>query len=117
MRLVGPHNPYAAMLACVATVILFTRAAWAGGWPMPPGTSQIIVRATQSRADTRFDPAGKRQDILPYRKREVSAYGEYGLLNELTLIGEIAWKEDRKDWHAGARFIDKGVSRIKLGVR
>ena len=84
---------------------------------MPPGTSQIIIRATQSRADTQFDHAGKRQDILPYRKREIAAYGEYGLFKDLTLLGELAWKQDRKNWHAGARFTNQGLSRTKLGFR
>ena len=84
---------------------------------MPPGTSQIIIRATQSRADTQFDHNGKRHDILPYRKREIAAYGEYGLCENLTLLGELAWKEDRKDWHAGARFTQRGFSRAKLGFR
>lgn len=84
---------------------------------MPPGTSQIIIRATQSSADTQFGHDGKRRDILPYRKREIAAYGEYGLFKDLTLIGELAWKRDRKDWHAGARFIHQGFSRTKFGIR
>lgn len=110
----GPRFPYAAALACTLAT---SDAALAGGWPVEYGSSQIIIRATQTRADTQFDHAGKRQDVLPYRKREISAYGEYGLLEDLTLVGELAWKEDRKNWHAGAAFTDKGFSRVKLGFR
>lgn len=112
----GPHIPYAAVLACAAAMVCAPDAL-AGGWPMLPGTSQIIIRATQSSADTQFDHMGKRQDVLPYRKREIAAYGEYGLFDDLTLVGELAWKEDRKDWHAGARFTERGFSRLKVGFR
>ena len=96
---------------------VFAPGARAGGWPLPPGTSQIVIRATQSSADTQFLHDGERRDILPYRKREIAAYGEHGLFKDLTLLGELAWKQDRKNWHAGARFIDQGFSRAKLGIR
>ncbi|NIJ40174.1 hypothetical protein FHS78_000429 [Parvibaculum indicum] len=96
---------------------VFAPGARAGGWPLPPDTSQIVIRATQSSADTQFSHDGERRDILPYRKREIAAYGEHGLFKDLTLLGELAWKQDRKNWHAGARFIDQGFSRAKLGIR
>jgi len=113
---VGPHISRAAVLACTA-ILACAPDAHAGGWPVPPGKSQIIIRATQSSADTKFDHNGRRYDILPYRKREITAYGEYGLFKDLTLLGELAWKQDRKNWHAGARFTSQGFSRAKLGVR
>lgn len=90
--------------------------AGAGGWPLAPGTGELIVPVTRSTADERYDGAGNKQWKPRYTKLEVAPYGEYGLTGSLTLVGEFAWTSDETDFF-GTKFRERGLTRVKAGGR
>lgn len=90
--------------------------ALAGGWPLEPGTGEIIVSVSRMTAGERYDQNGNKIWKSHYTKHEISPYGEYGLTKNLTLIGEAAWSRETTDFF-GLTFEDRGVSRVKAGAR
>ncbi|MCF8470837.1 MAG: hypothetical protein K9G30_08630 [Parvibaculum sp.] len=88
----------------------------AGGWPLAPGSAEIITSATRLRTDQRFDGEGKKRWTSRYTKLEISPYMEYGLAENLTLVGEAAWTRETTDYF-GTTFKNEDVSRLKAGAR
>lgn len=104
------------MLVCIATSIAFAGDTRAGGWPLPAGTGEIILTGSRLTAGERYDSDGHKRWTSRYTKYEISPYAEYGLLDDLTLIGEAAWKRETTDFF-GMKFEDSGFSRVKAGAR
>ena len=102
--------------ACVVASVLVAADAHAGGWPLAPGSAEIITSATQLRTDQRFDSQGNKRWTSQYTKLEISPYVEYGLGESLTLIGEAAWTRETTDYF-GTEFKNEHVSRLKAGAR
>ncbi|MBX3488314.1 hypothetical protein [Parvibaculum sp.] len=103
----------------MALVVAFSLAAGnaqGGGWPLAPGTGELIVPVTHMRAGERYDGSGKKQWKPRYTKIEVAPYAEYGLTSRLTLTGEAAWAADKTDFF-GMNFRENGMTRIKAGAR
>lgn len=63
----------------------------------PEGAGQIIAQVEFSQADRGYDGYGRPVAIRAWRKVEVSAWGEYGLTDSITLIGEPSWRSFRAD--------------------
>ncbi|MBI1262848.1 MAG: hypothetical protein GC184_14100 [Rhizobiales bacterium] len=88
----------------------------AGGWPLAPGATQIIIPVTSTTAKSRYDAGGNKIRASPYRKWEIAPYVEYGLTKSLTLVGEAAWTSDKTNYF-GTSFRNEGFTRAKLGAR
>lgn len=86
-----------------ALFILLTSTVWAGAWTMPQG--KLYTRVAYSEYDSQrffnengtskaYSPgdAGKKR-AFDYDEQTWSIYGEYGLLDNLTLIGSLDYKE------------------------
>ena len=69
----------------------------------PEGTGQIIAQMGFARSHGVFDAFGQPVTARAWRKIEVSAWGEYGLTDSITLIGEPSWRSFRMtklyDWN------------------
>lgn len=105
-----------AVLACIAVGIAFAGETRAGGWPLPAGTGEIILTGSRLTAGERYESDGTKRWTSRYTKYEISPYAEYGLLDDLTLIGEAALKRETTDFF-GMNFEDSGFSRVKAGAR
>ena len=88
----------------------------AGGWPLAPGTGELIVPMTHMTAGERYDGSGNKQWKPRYTKIEIAPYAEYGLTPRLTLTGEAAWVTDKTDFF-GMNFREQGLTRLKAGAR
>lgn len=106
----------AAILTAALAVLLWVSGARAGGWPLEPGTGEVIVSFTRLSADKRFDSDGTKRWTSHYTKLEVSPYAEYGLTNWLTLIGEAAWSRQETEFF-GTEYASEDVTRLKAGGR
>ncbi|MDZ4380355.1 MAG: hypothetical protein U0942_03335 [Parvibaculum sp.] len=95
---------------------LWTSGAQAGGWPLEPGTGEVIVSLTRLSADERFGPDGTKRRTSRYTKLEVSPYAEYGATTWLTLIGEAAWARQKTEFF-GTEHSDEDFTRLKAGGR
>jgi hypothetical protein len=94
----------------------FAEEASSGGWPLAAGTGEIIITGSRLTAGERYDSDGNKRWTSRYTKYEVTPYVEYGLSDDLTLIGEAAWRRETTDFF-GTTFEDKGFSRLKAGAR
>ena len=106
----------AAILPAALAVLLWAGDAQAGGWPLEPGTGEVIVSFTRLSADERFESDGTKRWTSHYTKLEVSPYAEYGLTNWLTLIGEAAWSRQETNFF-GTEYADEDFTRLKAGGR
>ncbi|MFN4355070.1 hypothetical protein [Parvibaculum sp.] len=105
-----------ALLAGMAASMTFVAETHAGGWPLPAGKGEIILTGSRLTANERYESNGKKRWTSRYTKYEISSYAEYGLFDNLTLIGEAAWKREKTDFF-GITFEDDGFSRVKAGAR
>ena len=87
-----------------------------GGWPLPKGETEVILSISRLSADERYDSSGDRRWKSNYRKLEISPYAEYGLGDELTLIGEFAYMRESTNFF-GRKIGNDAFSRLKLGAR
>lgn len=92
----------------------------AGGWPLAPGTGELITTVTRMRANERtedkVDLTTGKVSPYRYRKTEISSYLELGLFDSLTAIGELAHTKERSELIVGT-FENNGISRLKAGFR
>ncbi len=76
--------------------------ALAAAWTQAKGKAQLITTLSSYASDRYFDLAGKRQPQSTYAKQELSAYGEYGIEDWLTLGGTAfiarAEHNDEDNW-------------------
>ncbi len=91
------------ILGCIASGV-----AYAGAFMQAPEHGQVIAELGFSEAGVAYDAFGREGAIPSWRKFELSAYGEYGLADWLTLIGEPSWFAFRAK--------PPGVSRTRLGA-
>lgn len=97
-------------------ISLWASGARAGGWPLEPGTGEVIVGFTRLSAGERFDAGGTKRRTSRYTKLEISPYTEYGITNWLTLIGEAAWSRQETEFF-GTKHSDENFTRLKTGGR
>ena len=100
----------------LAGFILQTCTAFAGGWTHPRGKGYFKLNEQIIRSSSYFQPSGDKIDITDQSRYTTSLYGEFGLVERLTLVGYIPFyqhiSEDRHgadaktgtgDWELGAR--------------
>ena len=102
--------------AMLAGFILQTCTVFAGGWTQAPGKGYFKLNEQLIKSDSYFQPSGRKTDITELSRYTTSLYGEFGLVDRLTLVGYIPFyqriSEDRHgsetktgtgDWELGAR--------------
>ena len=72
--------------AAIASAIIAGGGARAGAFLEPPGQGKVIITASFAQSLRAFDARGRVIAAGGYRKMEVSALGEYGALENLTLV-------------------------------
>lgn len=90
--------------------------AFAGAWTLPQGDAKTIVAATYSQASRDFGPSGRREPRSDFRKTEISAYGEFGIADEVTLTFSGAYRSERVT-DVGFSQSRVGPTRINAGAR
>ena len=103
-------------IALLAGFILQSLPTYAGGWTHPRGKGYFKLNEQLIRSDSYFQPSGDKVDITDQSRYTTSLYGEFGLVDRLTLVGYIPFyqriSEDRPgsdsktgtgDWELGAR--------------
>ena len=93
---------------CVLMALFAPSAAWAGAFMQALEHGQVIAELAFSEAGRAYDAFGRAAAIPAWRKFELSTYAEYGLTEQVTLIGDPAWFTFRAK--------PPGVSRTRLGV-
>lgn len=63
--------------------------AWAGAWPLAPGTTQAIFKYENGRASDGLDADGSRVAIPHVADDDLSVFVEHGLTSRLTLQGQV----------------------------
>lgn len=99
-----------------AELMLQTCAAFAGGWTHPRGKGYFKLNEQIIRSDSYFKPSGKKELITAQSRYTTSLYGEFGLVDRLSLVGYIPFyqrisedgpgsntKAGTGDWELGAR--------------
>ena len=102
--------------AMLAGFILPASTVFAGGWTHAPGKGYFKLNEQLIKSDSYFQPSGRKTDITELSRYTTSLYGEFGLVDRLTLVGYIPFyqriSEDRHgsetktgtgDWELGAR--------------
>lgn len=90
--------------------------AFAGGWTQPRGNGYFKLNEQIIRSDSYFKPSGKKELITSQSRYTTSLYGEFGLVDRLSLVGYIPFyqrisedgpgsntKAGTGDWEIGAR--------------
>ena len=103
-------------IALLAGFILQSLPTYAGGWTHPKGKGYFKLNEQLIRSGSYFQPSGDKVDITDQSRYTTSLYGEFGLVDRLTLVGYIPFyqriSEDRPgsdsktgtgDWELGAR--------------
>lgn len=118
-------------IGILAVFILQSGAAFAGGWTHPRGKGYFKLNEQVIKSDAYFQPSGRKIDITDQSRYTTSLYGEFGLVDRLTLVGYIPFyqriSEDRPgsdaksgtgDWELGARIglLTKGPTVVSIQV-
>src|SRR3954451_23627826 len=109
-------------LACLrilgfGAILIATAAAQAGPWLEPPGQGQVILGGSFSDSLRAFDLRGRLAPVTPYKKFELTAYVEYGAMEQVTLIAAPSVLDFRAkppgQSYAGMGVVEAGA-RLKL---
>jgi len=115
------HRLVQLLLSTSLLLILMTTSVWAGAWTMPQG--KLYTRLAYSEYDSQrfFNENGtthayapndefknKRRDF-DYDEQTWSFYAEYGILDSLTLIGSVDYKETEWTYQSNGRKLVDGV--------
>ncbi|MBV8849961.1 MAG: hypothetical protein JOZ16_10310 [Methylobacteriaceae bacterium] len=97
--------------------LIFTAGAQAGPWLEPPGQGQVILGGTFSDSLQAYDANGRLAPISSYKKFELTAYAEYGAMEQVTLIATSSVLDFRAkppgDSYAGMGVAEAGA-RVKI---
>ena len=83
------------MSKTILTVIMITGvfyqtcSAYGGGWTQPHGKGYFKLNEQLIRSDSYFQPSGEKVPITDQSRYTTSLYGEFGLVDRLTLVGYI----------------------------
>lgn len=97
-----------------ALIALVPGFGWASAWTQPPGAGFAAVTVAFTEAARRFDRDG---DLVPdpgFSKWESRAYGEYGLAEGLTAVGQVTLQRKTLGAGGGAR---TGLEFAEAGLR
>jgi hypothetical protein len=105
------------LFACI--VLFITENCFAGAWTANKGSMYQKLSANFYYADQRFDQNSDTVDFSDngeFTDNNISYYGEYGILDALTVIGSFSykWLEDETDY---VRSKTNGFSDLELGLK
>ena len=102
--------------AMLVGFVLHTCTVFAGGWTHPRGKGYFKLNEQVIKSDAYFQPSGDKIDITDQGRYTTSLYGEFGLVDRLTLVGYMPFfqriseegpggdtKSGTGDWELGAR--------------
>lgn len=89
--------------------------AHAGAFVLEPGEAKLFATAFAMSGDQYFDADGDLRKRERFKKRELQLYGEFGLLDGVTLFG--AGGLQRIVARDRGRHVREGVARSELGLR
>ncbi len=107
------------MLLIVCFAFFINENCFAGAWTANQGSMYQKLSANCYYADQRFDKDGDTADFSDngeFTDNNISYYGEYGILDSLTVIGSFSykWLKDETDY---ARSKTNGFSDMELGLK
>ncbi len=118
-------------VALLAGMLLQAGTAFAGGWTQPRGKGYFKLNEQIIRSDSYFKPPGKKEIITAQSRYTTSLYGEFGLVDRLTLVGYMPFyqrisedgpgadtKSGTGDWELGARIglLTSGPTVVSLQI-
>ena len=80
---------YLVMLFSIIFIFLFSKSLTAGAWTQQKGKGYFQIGSQILRANQFYEPGGNKIDITTLGDYTVTFYGEYGITNDLTVIGSI----------------------------
>ena len=110
-------------IALLAGFILQSFPTYAGGWTHPKGKGYFKLNEQLIRSDSYFQPSGDKVDITDQSRYTTSLYGEFGLVDRLTIVGYIPFyqriSEDRpgSDSKTGTGSLEPGLGCSPIGPR
>lgn len=125
----------AVVIAAIFLILATSGTVWAGAWTMPAGKLYTRMAYSEYEAQRYFYADGSSKAYAPrdgkqrdfdYDEQTWSFYAEYGLFDNLTLIGAFDYKETEWTFQSGGRngfvAVDKttkssGLADIKFGIR
>jgi len=99
-------------------VIFCAQDAHAGAWLQPEGASYVKLTLLGQNADQRWNCRGGDEPADPagdYESLQVFGYGEYGLLDWMTLTGSWAYKNQSIE--GSSEYGTKSTGDLRLGCR
>ena len=105
------------MAACL--VLLSAATLYAGAWPQGKGKSYHRFAANYYLADEEYDNDGDSRDMPlngEFRDFNLNYYAEYGIFNQLTILGSLYYKDIQKDNDAITTKTN-GLGDLDLGLR
>ena len=109
-------NRLIAVTLMTAALICYSTLAHAGGWTQPQGKGYFKLSQQIVRAESLFPATGFKTEIPTVSGNTTSLYGEFGLLDRVTLVGYMPFYSN---FSVDAEGLDSttGVGDWDLGVR
>ena len=104
------------LAAMLAVFILQASKVFAGGWTHAPGRGYFKLNEQLVKSESYFQPSGRKTDITELSRYTTSLYGEYGLVDRLTLVGYIPFYQHISEDRPGSE-AKTGTGDWELGVR
>ena len=107
------------ILTAICMVFIGAGSVYAGAWSQEKGASYHRLAGNYYFADKEFDTDGDSQSMTDngeFTEYNLNYYGEYGILNTLTVFGSFYYKDIERDddyWN----YQTNGVGDVDLGLR
>lgn len=88
---------------------------WGGAWTQPKGKGIVIATLAQTEAIERYGPSGQTEPFN-FERLELRAYGEFGLTDRVTILGQAEWREKTFDSFPFP-VSTEGLGRFDVGAR
>lgn len=102
-------------VAIIPGVALFPAQTKGGAWTQPEGAGIFISKVEYATASASFDGAGEPAEGEFY-KLHAEAYGEYGLIDSVTLVGQVDYDTSWLDTE-GEAAMSEGIGRLGAWAR
>ena len=122
-------NKFVSAILFTAALVCYSTLAHAGGWTQPKGKGYFKLSQQIVRAESLFLATGSKTEIPTVSGNTTSLYGEFGLLDRVTLVGYMpfysSFSVDAEglgstsgigDWDVGVRFgiVTEGSTVVSL---
>ena len=109
-------NRFISATLMTAALICYSTFAYAGGWTQPKGKGYFKLSQQIVRAESLFLATGSKTEIPTVSGNTTSLYGEFGLLDRVTLVGYMPFYSS---FSVDAEGLDStsGIGDWDVGVR